>query len=62
MFRTLIKAYRAGGELPVDVYDMAAWMSITYLSEKSIREGGAPQQIPDFTRGKYKTRPVKDVI
>jgi len=62
MFRTFIEAYRAGGELPVDVYDMAAWMSITYLSEQSIKQGGAPQQIPDFTRGKYKDRPVKDVI
>lgn len=62
MFRTFIEAYRAGGELPVDVYDMAAWMSITYLSEQSIKQGGAPQQIPDFTRGKYKDRAVKDVI
>ncbi len=39
--------------MPVDVYDAAAWMSVTALSEKSIAEGGAPQTFPDFTRGKW---------
>lgn len=40
--------------LPITVYDAAAWYAITPLSEKSIKENGAPQEIPDFTRGKYK--------
>ena len=61
-FRAFVKALREGGEMPIDVYDMAAWFSITYLSEKSIAEGGALQAVPDFTRGKYKTRPIKDVL
>ena len=61
-FRAFFEALRAGGEMPIDVYDMAAWMSITYLSEQSVLRGGAPQQIPDFTRGKYKTRPLRDVL
>ena len=38
---------------PIDVYDAAAWMSISVLSEQSIAMGGAPVQIPDFTRGKW---------
>ena len=38
---------------PIDVYDAAAWMAITPLSEESIQNGGAPVAIPDFTHGKW---------
>jgi hypothetical protein len=38
---------------PIDVYDTAAWMAITPLSEESIMNGGAPVAIPDFTHGKW---------
>lgn len=41
---------------PLDVYDLATWYAITPLSEKSINENGQVQTIPDFTRGKWKTR------
>ncbi|MFZ1527827.1 MAG: Gfo/Idh/MocA family oxidoreductase [Ferruginibacter sp.] len=41
---------------PLDVYDLATWYSITPLSEQSIAEGGALKKIPDFTKGKWKTR------
>jgi hypothetical protein len=47
--------------MPLDVYDAAAWMVITCLSEKSIKEGKVVE-IPDFTRGAYKVRPITDVI
>ena len=40
---------------PIDVYDAAAWSSITPLSEASIASGGTPQFFPDFTRGKWMT-------
>lgn len=40
----------------LDVYDVATWYAISPLSEKSIAEGGQVQNIPDFTRGKWKTR------
>lgn len=43
-------------EFPLDVYDLATWYAITPLSEKSIAMGGQLQSIPDFTRGKWKTR------
>ncbi len=42
--------------MPIDVYDMAAWMSLTPLSAQSIELGGAPQPIPDFTDGKWAER------
>ncbi len=41
---------------PIDVYDTAAWMCISALSEQSIAMGGAPVAIPDFTNGKWLTR------
>ncbi len=62
MLRTFIDCLKEGKTFPIDVYDAAAWMSITYLSEKSIKENGAPQIIPDFTNGAYKTREPLDVM
>ncbi|MEO8774445.1 MAG: Gfo/Idh/MocA family oxidoreductase [Gelidibacter sp.] len=41
---------------PMDAYDAAAWSSITPLSEASIENNGAPQEIPDFTRGLWVKR------
>lgn len=38
---------------PIDVYDGATMMAITPLSERSIAGGGEPQQIPDFTNGRW---------
>lgn len=43
-------------QTPIDVYDMAAWMSVTALSEQSISMGGLPVAIPDFTNGKWLNR------
>ena len=40
---------------PIDVYDAAAWMCITTLSEESVSMGGAPVAIPDFTNGRWIT-------
>lgn len=49
-----------GWEMPIDVYDAAAWMSITPLSEASARMGGMPQEIPDFTDGRWMERETRD--
>lgn len=62
MMKEFIRCVRDGEEMPIDVYDAAAMMCISYLSEQSILHGGAPQAIPDFTRGKWITRPAKDVV
>lgn len=44
---------KKGIQVPIDVYDAAAWMAITPLSEQSISMGGMPVAIPDFTNGKW---------
>lgn len=41
---------------PMDVYDAAAWSSVTPLSEASIANNGEPQDFPDFTRGLWMKR------
>ncbi len=62
MLKHFFNALLKGEEMPIDVYDGALWMSITALSAESIEKGSVPIEIPDFTRGKYKNRPSKDVI
>jgi len=61
-FKYFFKAILEGTEMPIDVYDAAAWMCITALSEKSIALSGAPQSIPDFTNGAWTMREPKDVV
>ena len=60
-FRAFADALRAGAEMPIDVYDAAAWMSISALSAASIAAGGAPQAVPDFTGGRWVMREPRDV-
>ncbi len=38
---------------PIDIYDTATWMAVTYLSEQSVAMGGAPVPFPDFTSGRW---------
>lgn len=61
-FRIFADCLLQGKEMPIDVYDAAAWMAVTALSEQSIMLGGAPQLIPDFTDGKWINREPRDVI
>ena len=42
--------------LDFDVYDLAAWCCLGELTERSVRSGSAPQEIPDFTRGAWERR------
>lgn len=49
-------AVKRGITPPIDTYDMATWMSISPLSEESIRLGGAAVTIPDFTGGRWTHR------
>lgn len=49
-------------DFPMDVYDLATWYAITPLTETSIKQGGQLVTIPDFTRGKWKTRPGYEAI
>lgn len=56
VFDAFFEAVQKNTQTPIDVYDMAAWMSITPLSEMSIANGGAPVAIPDFTNGRWINR------
>ncbi|SIN67669.1 Tat (twin-arginine translocation) pathway signal sequence [Chitinophaga niabensis] len=51
----LIDCLRNGLPLDQDVYDAAAWSCIVPLTEKSIANRGNSVDIPDFTRGSWKT-------
>lgn len=53
MFDDFLRCVEEGKPMPIDVYDAAAWMSISVLSEASIQKGGMPVEIPDFTNGKW---------
>ncbi len=46
-------ALKENKPMPINVYDMATWMSITPLSERSIQMGSNSVEIPDFTNGKW---------
>lgn len=48
---------RNGLPLDMDVYDLATWCCVCELSEKSVRGGSCPVEIPDFTRGAWRTAP-----
>ena len=51
-----LDAVRRKAVPPIDVYDVASWMSVTYLSEQSAAMGGMPVPFPDFTSGKWVDR------
>ncbi|MBR4727183.1 MAG: Gfo/Idh/MocA family oxidoreductase [Clostridia bacterium] len=48
-----VESLRLEAAPPIDVYDTAAWMAVTALSEQSIALGGAPVPFPDFTNGMW---------
>lgn len=56
VLRAMVNAAKGETYPAIDVYDAASWMSITALSEESVKNGGAPVEVPDFTAGKYKNR------
>ncbi|HTH30006.1 MAG TPA: Gfo/Idh/MocA family oxidoreductase [Lacibacter sp.] len=51
----LIDCLRNGLPLDQDVYDAASWSSIIPLSERSLNKRSGSVDIPDFTRGAWKT-------
>ena len=56
----LIDCLRNGIALDQDVYDAALWSSIAPLSEYSVANRSQSIDVPDFTRGAWKTNsPVK---
>lgn len=50
---SFVEGAKANAPAAIDVYDAAAWLSITPLSEESIALGSHPVPFPDFTRGRW---------
>ena len=57
----LIDCLRNGLPMDMDVYDAAAWSSVAPLSEKSVASRSASVDVPDFTRGAWKSNIPVDV-
>jgi len=56
VLRAFVEAVKEQRQTPIDVYDTAAWMAITCLSEDSVAMGSMPVAVPDFTNGKWISR------
>lgn len=57
----LIDCLRNGIPLDQDVYDAALWSSIGPLSEISVKNRSKTMDVPDFTRGNWKTNVPLDI-
>ncbi len=57
----LIDCLRNGLPLDQDVYDAAAWSAIGVLSEQSVASRSKSLDIPDFTRGNWKSNRTVDL-
>jgi len=59
----LIQALRKGVPPDFDVYDAATWSVLSALSEESVANRSRPIDVPDFTRGKWKSNlPVEITV
>ena len=58
----LIKCLREGLPTDMNVYDAAALSSLVGATVKSVAQKSRPVDIPDFTRGKWKTNPKLDIV
>jgi hypothetical protein len=58
----LIECLRTGQPTDQDVYDAAAWSVVTPLTERSVGNRSEAVDFPDFTRGRWKTRPPLGII
>lgn len=56
-----IDCLRNGLPLDQDVYDAASWSCLVPLSERSVAKKSRTQDIPDFTRGAWKTNKPHDM-
>lgn len=61
LFR-VIECLRNGEPLDQNVYEGCFWSAVAPLSENSVKEDGAPQDFPDFTRGNWKTTQPLGVV
>ena len=60
--RRLIECLRAGQPTDMNVYDAAALSVITPLTERSVASRSRSMDVPDFTRGRWKTTPPLPIV
>jgi hypothetical protein len=58
----LIKCLREGVPTDMNVYDAAALSAVVELSVRSVKRRSDAVDVPDFTRGKWKTTPPLDIV
>jgi predicted dehydrogenase len=56
VIHSFIESIKRKTPTPMDVYDAAAWSSITPLSERSVELGNQTVEFPDFTGGQWMYR------
>jgi hypothetical protein len=57
-----IDCLRNGLPLDIDVYDAAAWSAVAPLSEWSVAHRSNSIDVPDFTKGSWKTNKPVDIM
>ncbi len=57
-----IDCLRNGLPLDIDVYDAAAWSAVAPLSEWSVANRSNSINVPDFTKGSWKTNKPVDIL
>jgi hypothetical protein len=55
MLWRVVACLRSGQPMDQDVYDAATWSAVAPLSEQSVARRGDAVDVPDFTRGAWKT-------
>jgi predicted dehydrogenase len=57
----IVQSLLTGTPMDMDVYDAAALSCISEVTERSVADRSRPYDIPDFTRGLWKTRKPLDI-
>jgi hypothetical protein len=58
----LIASLRAGESTDMNVYDAAALSAVVELSAQSTERRSRPVDVPDFTRGRWRTTPALGIV
>lgn len=58
----LITCLLRGIEPDMTVHDGAALSALTWATERSVKKGSQPVEIPDYTRGRWKTTPAWPIV
>lgn len=62
MLWRIVYCLRNGLPMDQDVYDAAVWSAIAPLSEKSVASRSESVDVPDFTRGQWKTMKPLEIV